>query len=310
MNNRDQALLYINSSQSIKRMIATFIPNDQVLDFKTYLIMVMCEMDPSKLIKSYEEGYIDWLCLSIINTHAKNLKSNWNTQYRLSPLPKVYKQDPEMIGILEEAQGIHWNQSEITYEDGDEILGEFTHPIIYDQETQEESDLSILQMRMIQSSINQIKPYGKQLPLYDRTLWRYRYEEGESMKEIARKTGISYSSIYYNLRKNESNFIKSLEDKTPLLKQISKKILNMNELELKLAILQEEEYQEIDLEKMYSLIINILSEEEILYWNSIWEDEDKGIFIKRTGWNQSKIMRMKKTILKKILANIKSIEYK
>jgi DNA-directed RNA polymerase specialized sigma24 family protein len=109
------------------------------------------------------------------------------------------------------------------YEDGDlDIADEFSDPLVEEEDAQENikyhtksQDLS----RKINSIVNTF-------PFYSKELWRLRHAEGLTMREISRKTGINYNSIYYNLRKSERQVKAELETE-PLLNKFLKKLLNV-----------------------------------------------------------------------------------
>ena len=218
----DKALIYVDTSQTIKKMIGVHLSREEKEDFKSFLLLQLAELKPSKLIDSYENGYIDWLCLSIINAQSKSRSSRWNRLYEVIPSSNV-QEDEELVGILpSRATSLVEIDTSSVYEDGDlDIADEFSDSLIDDEEAQENikyhtksQDLS----RKINSMVNTF-------PFYSKELWRLRHAEGLTMREISRKTGINYNSVYYNLRKSERQVKNELQNE-PLLNKFLKKLLN------------------------------------------------------------------------------------
>jgi DNA-directed RNA polymerase specialized sigma24 family protein len=218
----DKALIYVDTSQTIKKMIGVHLPREVKEDFKSFLLLQLAELKPSKLIDSYENGYIDWLCLSIINAQSKSRSSRWNRLYEVIPQQNL-QEDEELVGILpSRATSLVEIDTSSVYEDGDlDIADEFSDSLIDDEEAQENikyhtksQDLS----RKINSMVNTF-------PFYSKELWRLRHAEGLTMREISRKTGINYNSVYYNLRKSERQVKNELQNE-PLLNKFLKKLLN------------------------------------------------------------------------------------
>ena len=218
----DKALIYVNTSQTIKKMVGVHLSREEKEDFKSFLLLQLAELKPTKLIESYENGYIDWLCLSIINAQSKSRSSRWNRLYEV--IPQVQLQEAEeLVGILPSRSTslVEIDTSSI-YEEGDlDIADEFSDPLIDEEDAQENikyhtksQDLS----RRINSIVNTF-------PFYSKELWRLRHAEGLTMREISRKTGINYNSIYYNLRKSERLVRNNLSDE-PDLNKFLKKLLN------------------------------------------------------------------------------------
>jgi len=218
----DKALIYASTSQTIKKMIGVHLSREDKEDFKSFLLLQLAELKPVKLIDSYENGYIDWLCLSIINAQSKSRSSRWNRLYEVMPSSNV-QEDEELVGILpSRATSLVEIDTSSVYEDGDlDIADEFSDPLVEEEDAQENikyhtksQDLS----RKINSIVNTF-------PFYSKELWRLRHAEGLTMREISRKTGINYNSIYYNLRKSERQVKAELETE-PLLNKFLKKLLN------------------------------------------------------------------------------------
>jgi DNA-directed RNA polymerase specialized sigma24 family protein len=218
----DQALIYASTSQTIKKMIGVHLSREDKEDFKSFLLLQLAELKPAKLIDSYENGYIDWLCLSIINAQSKSRSSRWNRLYEVIPQQNL-QEDEELVGILpSRATSLVEIDTSSIYEDGDlDIADEFSDPLIDEEDAQENikyhtksQDLS----RKINSMVNTF-------PFYSKELWRLRHAEGLTMREISRKTGINYNSVYYNLRKSERQVKNELQNE-PLLNKFLKKLLN------------------------------------------------------------------------------------
>jgi DNA-directed RNA polymerase specialized sigma24 family protein len=218
----DKALIYVDTSQTIKKMIGVHLPREVKEDFKSFLLLQLAELKPSKLIDSYENGYIDWLCLSIINAQSKSRSSRWNRLYEVIPQQNL-QEDEELCGILpSRATSLVEIDTSSVYEDGDlDIADEFSDPLVEEEDAQENikyhtksQDLS----RKINSMVNTF-------PFYSKELWRLRHAEGLTMREISRKTGINYNSVYYNLRKSERQVKNELQNE-PLLNKFLKKLLN------------------------------------------------------------------------------------
>ena len=218
----DKALIYVDTSQTIKKMIGVHLPREVKEDFKSFLLLQLAELKPSKLIDSYENGYIDWLCLSIINAQSKSRSSRWNRLYEVIPQQNL-QEDEELCGILpSRATSLVEIDTSSVYEDGDlDIADEFSDPLVEEEDAQENikyhtksQDLS----RKINSMVNTF-------PFYSKELWRLRHAEGLTMSEISRKTGINYNSVYYNLRKSERQVKNELQNE-PLLNKFLKKLLN------------------------------------------------------------------------------------
>jgi DNA-directed RNA polymerase specialized sigma24 family protein len=218
----DQALIYASTSQTIKKMIGVHLPREEKEDFKSFLLLQLAELKPSKLIDSYENGYIDWLCLSIINAQSKSRSSRWNRLYEVIPQQNL-QEDEELCGILPShtTSLIEIDTSSI-YEDGDLDLADFfSDPLIDDEDAQEEA----LYHQKSQDLVKKIHNIVTSFPFYSKELWRLRHAEGSTMREISRKTGINYNSVYYNLRKSERQVKNELQNE-PLLNKFLKKLLN------------------------------------------------------------------------------------
>lgn len=218
----DQALIYVSTSQTIKKMIGVHLSREEKEDFKSFLLLQLAELKPTKLIESYENGYIDWLCLSIINAQSKSRSSRWNRLYEVIPQVQLQEEE-ELVGILPSRSTslVEIDTSSI-YEDGDlDIADEFFDPLEEEENSQEE----LKYHKTSQDLTRKINSIVNTFPFYSKELWRLRHAEGLSMREISRKTGINYNSIYYNLRKSERQVRTQLQTE-PGLNKFLKRLLN------------------------------------------------------------------------------------
>jgi DNA-directed RNA polymerase specialized sigma24 family protein len=218
----DQALVYASTSQTIKKMVAVHLPKEKREDFRGFLLVQLAELKPLKLIESYENGYIDWLCLSIINAQSKSRSSRWNRMYEVIPTPQLVEDD-ELVGILpSQSNSVLEIDTSSIFEEGDfDLPDEFTDPLEDMEEQEEYKEYQKTTARLVKKISNITNEFS----FYSKELWRMRHKEGLSMREISRLTGINYNSVYYNLRKNERLIKQTLADE-PDLKKVLKKLLN------------------------------------------------------------------------------------
>jgi hypothetical protein len=121
--NKDKIIEYVYKSETIRRALNNInlpitIEKDDML---SHLILELLEMDSNKLFKSYEEGYLDRLCVTImVNSKSKTgrLWKQYN-QNVSNDFVDLNKQNEELIS---DKLIPYLNEALIAYEQKDNFL--------------------------------------------------------------------------------------------------------------------------------------------------------------------------------------------
>ncbi len=191
-------ILYIYNSETINQAVKNICPREwksnEIEEFKQFFYLQICEMETKKLIKAYDNGYIDGVCIRVILNHIRS---------KYSLFTKIYKRNGFTGGNI-----IQGNVPTKTPETGmDGILNERRDTLYFNPEDDfwediedEKDPYKYMDMETINKRIEEII-FG--LHWYEKTLWNMKNTQNLSLKEISKTTGINYNSIYYSLNKTK-----------------------------------------------------------------------------------------------------------
>lgn len=195
----------------------------------------MCEMDPSKLIRAYDEGYIDPLCIRVILNQVRSKYSLFFKTHRRkgftgshilhdtrSEIPDdllgIINDRPSLLSTLTGASLDYHKENSPSDQEYEITGGQFPMDPEEIQEIADEDepgDPITNEEDVIERITRRISELVMGLHWYDKHLWKMKYEQGISLKDISATTGINYNSVYYNINKTKEGIRKTIRKEFP-----------------------------------------------------------------------------------------------
>lgn len=209
---KNRVLEYVATSERISMCITKICPPNYLDEFRSFFYLKMCEMQDDKLIKAYEDGYIDFLCIKIISNqlrnpgyefHRKFLKNKYDAGLNLLLDAILNPSDSEFVLGASGDKGIK-----------EEINGAI------DRMREEYDEMEDLKW---QRRDEMMRRFTERLDLIDQVLWRKYYHERMKVSDIAKDTGIldeatgtfehiNYNTVYYRISKVKEQMVEWVMD--------------------------------------------------------------------------------------------------
>lgn len=189
---RNEVIVKISKSDLINSAIRRICPPKWRDDFQAHFYLQLFEMKAEKLIKADTEGWIDWLCVSILsNQMNSNTSSFW----------KIYRNG----GTAGEKK--IWTESELWKDEGDGRALDLE--LNRHQPDTSEGDIELkieweARMLKVVNALNSRHYYHRHLYLM--------HLNGMSYRKIERETGISYQSVRLSILATTEWLKKNIND--------------------------------------------------------------------------------------------------
>ncbi len=187
MVSRDEVINYVITSELLKNAIVNICPPQWRDDFESHIFLQVLEMNPNKLIKAYNKGYIDWLLVRIMTNQLKTSSSFWKL-YRNNGSYSVRTLYREEL-----PKTLNWLSGEMGYGNpGDETVTFLdTEEGVYD-------DTLDIQREIIDKLLNHTQPYH-------RVLFQLHLD-GLTYRQIEKRTGVKYHTLRVIILKVKDQF--------------------------------------------------------------------------------------------------------
>jgi hypothetical protein len=177
---REKIIEYIIESPRITQAIRNICPGILHDDFQSHFYLQILTMKPEKLIKAYESGYLDFLCIRIM-TNQFNSKS--------SSFFKIYK-GSQAIEIIDWDTALRYNN-------------------IPDDEYIETKEYKL------EDVIKDVLPKHKHIGTgdwYDYELYNLYFYKNLTYQKIEKMTGINFRSVSLSVRKTVKKIKEYIND--------------------------------------------------------------------------------------------------
>lgn len=168
---KNDILIYIFNNKLLNDAIRN-ISGTKYDEFRSHLLMIMCEYDEDKLIELYLRNELDWFCLKIMTNQMRSKTSSWHKEYRNCG-------QPESIDI-------------ISYDNFDR----FKHLV-------EDENIKLIDSKKVIKKIKELLEIQFKNPIvnnYHKTLFNYYYFNKLKLREIEEITNIHFVSVGRSIR--------------------------------------------------------------------------------------------------------------
>lgn len=211
---RDEIITDIYNDPKVFKMIFNIVPKDEAEDFIGVFLEQLCLVKEEKLIQAYENNYLQFFLSRLITNQYRSKSSVYYRLFKKNRMSGILNKDNYLskdISDINKKNNRDEDNPFITqtkYDIINELDGIISNPLKYSTKDYKEEDNMFVEDEYLdveertQIELDEIKTYKQILFYIDELKWyskeiltRYLIEN-KSLPEIAKETGIVYSSIW------------------------------------------------------------------------------------------------------------------